>query len=67
MKKLQNEEEIDMFLSVIDRQLHELNEMFDNFANWDKDKLIKLAQFYPSDFSSSEMNHLPSALRLFLT
>jgi len=39
----------------------------DNFASWDKDKLIKLAQFYPSDFTSTEMNHLPSVLKLFLT
>ncbi|CAN6268617.1 unnamed protein product [Urochloa humidicola] len=75
---------VDMFLSVIDRQLQELNERFDevntdlllcmaafspvdNFANWDKDKLVKLAGFYPNDFSSSEMNHLPAALKLFLT
>lgn len=61
---------VDMFLSVIDRQLQELNERFDevntdlllcmaafspidNFASWDKDKLIKLARFYPNDFSST--------------
>ena len=42
----------------------------DNFtSSWDKDELIKLAKFYPSDFTSTEMNenHLPTALRLFHT
>jgi hypothetical protein len=75
-----------MFLSVIDRQLQEINERFDevntdlllcmaafspldNFANWDKDrdKLIKLAQFYPNDFSKTKINNLPLALKFFLT
>jgi hypothetical protein len=77
---------VDMFLSVIDRQLQEINERFDevntdlllcmaafspldNFANWDKDrdKLIKLAQFYPNDFSKTKINNLPLALKFFLT
>jgi hypothetical protein len=41
----------------------------DNFANWDKDrdKLIKLAQFYPNDFSKTKINNLPLALKFFLT
>ncbi|KAL6648571.1 hypothetical protein ACP70R_012795 [Stipagrostis hirtigluma subsp. patula] len=75
---------VDMFLGVIDRQIRELNERFDevntnlllcmtafnpvdSFAAFDKAKLVKLAQYYPTDFSTSEMNHLPSALSLFLT
>jgi hypothetical protein len=29
--------------------------------------LIKLAQFYPNDFSKTEINHLPLGLKFFLT
>ena len=74
---------VDMFLSVIDRQLLELNERFDevntellicmasfssidSFAAFDKEKLVKLAGFYPKDFSSSELSHLPSQLNLYI-
>ena len=67
---------VDMFLSVIDRQLQELNDRFDevntdlllcmssfnpvdSFAAYDKNNLLRLAQFYPKDFSSTELMHLP--------
>ena len=75
---------VDMFLSVIDRQLRELNDRFDevntelllcmasfnpidSFAAYDKANLVKLAQFYPDDFSRSEIDHLPCQLQLFIT
>jgi hypothetical protein len=74
---------VDMFLSIIDRQLLELNERFDevntellvcmaafspidSFAAFDKDKLVKLAEFYPNDFSLLELRHLPSSLTLYI-
>jgi hypothetical protein len=73
-----------MFLSIIDRQLQELNDRFDevntdllicmsafnpanSFAAFDKASLIKLAQFYPNDFSRLELDHLPCQLQLFIT
>ncbi|WVZ54309.1 hypothetical protein U9M48_005128 [Paspalum notatum var. saurae] len=75
---------VDMFLSVIDRQLRELNDRFDevntelllcmasfnpidSFAAYDKANLVKLAQFYPDDFSRFEMDHLSCQLQLFIT
>jgi hypothetical protein len=74
---------VDMFLSIIDRKLLELNERFDevntellvcmaafspidSFAAFDKDKLVKLAEFYPNDFSLLELRHLPSSLTLYI-
>ncbi|KAG2567586.1 zinc finger MYM-type protein 1-like isoform X1 [Panicum virgatum] len=74
---------VDMFLSIIDRQLLELNERFsevntellvcmaafspiDSFAAFDKDKLVKLAGFYPNDFSLLELRHLPTSLTLYI-
>ncbi|XP_062191278.1 uncharacterized protein LOC133895100 [Phragmites australis] len=39
----------------------------DSFVVFDKDKLVKLAQFYPNDFSSIEMIHLPFQLAHFVT
>ncbi|XP_062201141.1 uncharacterized protein LOC133903715 [Phragmites australis] len=39
----------------------------DSFVAFDKDKLVKLAQFYPNDFSSIEMIHLPFQLAHFVT
>jgi hypothetical protein len=70
---------VDMFLSIIDRQLQELNNRFDevntdllvcmsafnpanSFAAFDKTSLVKLAQFYPNDFSRLELDHLPRQL-----
>jgi Uri superfamily endonuclease len=74
---------VDMFLSVIDRQLREVIDRFDevntelllcissfnpinSFAAYDKDNLVKLACFYPNDFSSTEMHHLPFQLNHFM-
>ena len=74
---------VDMHLSIIDRQLRELDDRFDeintelllcmasfnpsdSFAAYDKDNLVKLAGFYPRDFSSSEMQHLPFQLNHFI-
>jgi hypothetical protein len=34
----------------------------DSFAAYDKDNLVKVASFYPNDFSSTEMHHLPFQL-----
>lgn len=31
----------------------------DSFTAYDKDNLVRLAQFYPKDFSSTELMHLP--------
>jgi hypothetical protein len=39
----------------------------DSFAVYDKANLVKLAQFYPDDFSIYEMDHLPCQLQLFMT
>jgi hypothetical protein len=38
----------------------------DSFAAYDKDNLVKLAGFYPNDFSSTEMHHLPFQLSHFI-
>jgi hypothetical protein len=71
-----------MFLDVIDSQLRELNDMFDevntellvcmasfnpveSYAACDKDKLVKLAHFYPEDFSTFELGLLPFQLANF--
>ena len=39
----------------------------DSFAAFDKDKLVKLAGFYPNDFSILELLHLPAQLNLYIT
>jgi hypothetical protein len=39
----------------------------DSFDVYDKANLVKLAQFYPDDFSIYEMDHLPCQLQLFMT
>lgn len=74
---------VDMFLDVIDRQLQELDHMFDevntelllcvasfnpadSFAAYDEDRLVKLAHFYPKDFSKAELLHLPYQLTTFV-
>ncbi|XP_062213749.1 uncharacterized protein LOC133914723 [Phragmites australis] len=74
---------VDMFLGVIDRQLRELNDRFDevntkllicmasfnpidSFAAFDKENLVKLAQFYPKDFTKDEMLKLPNQLRNYI-
>jgi hypothetical protein len=40
--------------------------LIDSFAAYDKDNLVKLAGFYPNDFSSTEMHHLPFQLSHFI-
>ncbi len=74
---------IEMFLSIIDRQLRELNDRFDemntdllvcmasfnptnSFGSFDKEMLVKLAQFYPNDFSANDIMHLPIQLDRFI-
>ncbi|XP_062208934.1 uncharacterized protein LOC133910615 [Phragmites australis] len=74
---------VDMFLGVIDRQLRELNDRFDevntkllicmasfnpidSFAAFDKENLVKLARFYPKDFTKDEMLKLPNQLRNYI-
>jgi hypothetical protein len=75
---------VDMFLGVIDRQLKELNDRFDevntdllicmssfnpkdSFAAFDKEKLIKLAKYYPNDFSPTELRRVSFQLGNFIT
>jgi hypothetical protein len=38
----------------------------DSFTTYDKDNLVKLTGFYPNDFSSTEMHHLPFQLSHFI-
>jgi len=38
-----------------------------SFAAFDKEKLVKLAGFYPNDFTSLELLHLPAQLNLYIT
>jgi len=74
---------VDMFLGVIDRQLKELNDRFDevntdllicmssfnpkdSFASFDKDNLVKLAKFYPKDFSVTDLRRLTYQLGNFI-
>jgi hypothetical protein len=74
---------VEIFLSVIDRQLRELNDRFDevntellicmgsfnpsdSFASFDKEQLLKLAQFYPMDFSSIDLVSLKYQLNIFI-
>jgi hypothetical protein len=73
---------VGMFLDVIDSQIRELNDMFDevntellicmasfnpadSYAARDVDKLVKLAHFYPEDFSTFELGCLPFQLETF--
>jgi hypothetical protein len=72
-----------MFISLIDRQLRELNDRFDevntdlllcmasfnpvdSFADYDKNSLMKLAKFYPRDFTESELVRLSFQLVHFI-
>ncbi|XP_039822632.1 zinc finger MYM-type protein 1-like [Panicum virgatum] len=74
---------VDMFLGIIDRQLKELNDRFDevntdlliymssfnpkdSFATFDKENLMKLAKFYPKDFSVTELRCLSYQLGKFI-
>ena len=70
-----------VFYTVIDMQLHELNSRFeiselllcvaclnpDNlFSAFNKEKLIWLAQFYPSDFSTVQVSFLDNQLETYI-
>ncbi|KAK9677159.1 hypothetical protein RND81_11G124600 [Saponaria officinalis] len=74
---------VEMFLSVIDLQVQELNNRFDetnmelllcmaclnpvnSFASFNKQKLLRLAKFYPSEFSCVDIVKLDHQLDLFV-
>ena len=74
---------VELFYSVIDMQLQELNDRFteastelllclaylrpdDLFSDFDKKKLIRLAEFYPEDFSSTELMKLDNQLETYI-
>ncbi|XP_021839078.2 uncharacterized protein [Spinacia oleracea] len=74
---------VDVFLSVIDLQLQELENRFsevtkdllvcmscfnlsNQFASFDKEKLIQLAKFYPNDFPTAEIIVFDRALQNFI-
>ncbi|KAK9666925.1 hypothetical protein RND81_14G221200 [Saponaria officinalis] len=74
---------VEMFLSVIDLQVQELNNRFDetnmelllcmaclnplnSFASFNKQKLLRLAEFYPSEFSCVDIVKLDHQLDLFV-
>ncbi|XP_074277211.1 uncharacterized protein LOC141600853 [Silene latifolia] len=73
----------DIFVSIIDKQLQELNDRFDkvnmellicmssfnpinSFAAFDKKKLLRLAEFYPDNFSSTDRKRLGFQLDHFI-
>ncbi|XP_074297376.1 uncharacterized protein LOC141628092 [Silene latifolia] len=73
---------IDMFIGVLDKQVHELNSRFDVrsmemlmcmacfspadiFASFDKDKLVRIAKFYPNEFNDTEITLLEFELDIF--
>ena len=75
--------QVELFYTVIDRQLKELNERFieatiellvcvvclspiDSFFAFDKQKLIRLASFYPNDFSLMECFALSDELDAYI-
>lgn len=74
--------EIQIFKTVIDWMLQELNSRFDevttellscmacfspndSFSSFNKDKLVRLAKFYPSDFSEMDFVYLENELETF--
>ncbi|GAV77293.1 Dimer_Tnp_hAT domain-containing protein/DUF4371 domain-containing protein, partial [Cephalotus follicularis] len=74
---------VEVFYSVIDLQIRELNDRFNEvntellicmacldpsnvFSAFDKQKLIRLAKFYPSDFSPVELMVLESQLGTYI-
>ena len=74
---------VELFYTVIDMQLQELNNRFnevnmelllcvaslspcDSFVSFDKAKLIRLAQFYPLDFSNVELLVLDNQLETYI-
>lgn len=75
---------VDMFLSLIDRKLQELNDRFDevntdllicmasfkptdSFASYDQKSLVKLAQYYPMEFSKADVVRLSFQLTTFVS
>ena len=74
---------VELFYTVIDMQLQELNNRFSEantdlllcmaclnpsnlFVAFDKEKLIRLAKFYPSDFSKTNILALGSQLQNYI-
>ncbi|ESR41960.1 hypothetical protein CICLE_v10013753mg [Citrus x clementina] len=74
---------VELFFAVLDLQLQELNNRFnevnmelllclaclcpnDAFTAFDKDKLVRLAQFYPKDFSPIELMALKTQLQIYI-
>uniref|UniRef100_A0A7N0RBZ8 HAT C-terminal dimerisation domain-containing protein n=1 Tax=Kalanchoe fedtschenkoi TaxID=63787 RepID=A0A7N0RBZ8_KALFE len=75
--------EIEMFLSVIDLQIQELNNRFDevkygiiylhgffesanSFATFDKQKILRLAEFYPHDFTKVDLLEHEFQLEMYI-
>ncbi|XP_019093410.1 PREDICTED: uncharacterized protein LOC104754107 [Camelina sativa] len=54
---------VDCFYNVLDMQLQEFNDGFDEF---DKSLLMRLAEFYPEDFSFMERKSLDLQLEIYL-
>ncbi|KAL4618789.1 hypothetical protein ACB092_06G035300 [Castanea dentata] len=68
---------VELFYTVIDMQLQELNNRFseanmaclnpsNSFVAFDKEKLIRLAKFYPSDFLGTDILALDSQLQNYI-
>ncbi|XP_021802903.1 uncharacterized protein LOC110764790 [Prunus avium] len=74
---------VELFIYVIDEQLTELDDRFnevnielliclaclspsDSFVAFDKQKLLRLAQFYPQDFSDGDLLALEDQLELYI-
>ncbi|CAN6580347.1 unnamed protein product [Malus baccata var. baccata] len=74
---------VDLFIDVIDKQLQELNNRFNetstellicvaclspdnSFSAFDIEKLVRLAKFYPKDFSDMELTLLEDELKNYI-
>ena len=74
---------VELFYTVVDMQLLELNNRFDevnmelllcvaclspcdSFVAFDKKKLMRLAEFYPSDFSIVDLHRLDTQLETYI-
>ncbi|XP_050121414.1 uncharacterized protein LOC126599113 [Malus sylvestris] len=74
---------VDLYFQVLDTQLKELNDRFDevntevllcmaclspvnNFASFDKAKIVRLAQLYPQDFDHMDLINLPIQLHNYI-
>ncbi|XP_075633788.1 uncharacterized protein LOC142606298 [Castanea sativa] len=73
--------QVELFYTVIGIQLQELNSRFEHselllcvaclnpdnlFSTFNKEKLIRLAQFYPSDFSTVQVSFLDNQLETYI-